>query len=176
MYIDDMRLETPNNAGSNGSAEGLMLLRASLLKMIRLQLAVERQDRQAILGAVDDLVALDRRLQTYLASVPVTPEGLMLRRELDSERAALNEEKLILGAEVLRRPSLLEPTDRNASIETDDDWLGPYDAQLEETELPRRPRWFLAIIPILMLFIAAAAYFIWVPDVARLEEFFGALR
>lgn len=178
MYIDDMRYQAANNSRGNRSAEGLMLLRASMLKMIRLQLAVERQDRQAVLGAVDDLVALDRKLQAYLDALPVTPEGLMLKRELDCEHAALNEGKLILGAEVLRRPSsMLEEADQIASTETDGDWIGPCDADPQETEQPRRWTWLLAIVPILLLLIAAAAYFINLPEAAQqLEVLLGASR
>jgi len=61
--------ETEAPVGSEELAEGLMLVRASTLKMIRLQLAMERHDRVVAQEAVDDLVALDRRLEDYLADV-----------------------------------------------------------------------------------------------------------
>src|SRR3982750_151855 len=73
----------PALVGSDELAEGLMLVRASTLKMIRFQLAMERRDRRVALEAVDDLVALDRRLEDYLADVPTAQ--LMFRRELEVE-------------------------------------------------------------------------------------------
>ena len=51
-------MEAAPDLGSDALAEGLMLVRASTLKMIRLQLAMERHDRRAAIEAVDDLVAL----------------------------------------------------------------------------------------------------------------------
>ena len=84
----------PVFVGSDELAEGLMLVRASTLKVIRLQLAMERKDRRVALEAVDDLVALDRRLEGYLGDVTAP--------ELEVERAALNREKLTLAAEVIR--------------------------------------------------------------------------
>jgi len=92
--------ETEAPVGSEELAEGLMLVRASTLKMIRLQLAMERHDRVVAQEAVDDLVALDRRLEDYLADVSAP---LMFRRELEAERGAVNREKLTLGAGVVRR-------------------------------------------------------------------------
>src|SRR3954469_855990 len=94
--------ETAPPIGSDELAEGLMLVRASTLKMIRLQLAMERHDRRVALEAVDDLVLLDRRLQDYLADVSLPIEQAMFRRELEVERAALAREKLTLAAEVIR--------------------------------------------------------------------------
>jgi hypothetical protein len=90
----------PTQLGSDALAEGLMLVRASTLKMIRLQLAMERQDRRVALEAVDDLVEIDRRLEDYLADVS---PPLMFRRELEAERGAVNREKLTLAAGVIRR-------------------------------------------------------------------------
>jgi len=98
--------ETEAPVGSEELAEGLMLVRASTLKMIRLQLAMERRDRVVAQEAVDDLVALDRRLEDYLADVSAP---LMFRRELEAERGAVNREKLTLGAGVVRREPVPEP-------------------------------------------------------------------
>ena len=66
------RERTIPSIGSEDLAEGLMLIRASTLKVIRLQLAMERRDRRVALEAVDDLVALDRSLEDYLAKVPTS--------------------------------------------------------------------------------------------------------
>lgn len=133
--------------GSGEVAEGLMLWRASTLRMIRLQLAMEKGDRRATLETVDDLVALDRQLQDYLA--PHVPTGAMA--ELEAERAALNREKLTLAAGVVRRP---EPVVEVA--EPADDWLGP--RELAEHEEPRRGRRWMIAIPIAGSAIAGGAY------------------
>lgn len=165
----------------NDLSEGLILLRASTLKIIRLQLAIERHDRRVALAAVDDLVMLDRRLQAYLDGVPATGEQLMFRRELDLERAALNEEKLTLAAEILRRPAAAVDQARPVELadpirQSDDDWLGPRNLQLEPEE-PGRSRWWLAIVPILVSALAAAAYFVSAPDgAAWLTEAARVLR
>jgi hypothetical protein len=128
--------------------------------MIRLQLAMERNDRHVALQAVDGLVALDRQLQHYLEAVPASGEQLMFRRELDAERAALNHEKLTLAAGVLRRP---QPA--NSVGVDEDDWLGPPDL-ISEPEEPPRKRWWLAAVPVFAAGVAAAAYFVSVPDLA----------
>lgn len=89
--------------GGDELAEGLMLVRASALKVIRLQLAMERGDRRVALEAVDDLMALDRRLQGYLADLPASDDYALFKDELEAERSALNIEKLTLGAGVSGR-------------------------------------------------------------------------
>ena len=170
MYIEGATRsrETAISVGSNELAEGLMLLRASTLKIIRLQLAIERRDRQVALTAVDDLVSLDRRLQIYLEGVPATSEQLMLRRELDSERAALNEEKLPLGAEILRRPADIvgraEPVEQAEPALRDDDWLEPVSLQIEFDEQRRSRWWWLVIGLVLALAAGAAAAYYFVGD------------
>lgn len=176
MYIEGAARprETAISDGGNDLSEGLMLLRASTLKIIRLQLAIERHDRQVALAAVDDLVALDRQLQDYLEGAPSSGEQLLFQRQLDRERAALNEEKLTLAAQIVRRPANV--IDRPAPIEQfdpveparteplepvreADEWLAPSDFDLQWEEPRRRRRWWLAIIPIILLSLGAAAYF-----------------
>ena len=142
------RDDAPAAVGSDALAEGLMLVRASTLKMIRLQLAMERKDRRVALEAVDDLVALDRRLQDYLADVTAP--------ELEVERAALNREKLTLAAEVIRaepKPQLAEPIATEA-------WD---DVALEE-ERSRRTAWWLVAVLVLLSAVAAAAYWFAGPE------------
>ncbi len=135
-------------------AEGLMLWRASTLRMIRLQLAMEQGDRRATLETVDDLVALDRQLQDYLA--PHVPASLTA--ELEAERAALNREKLTLAAGIVRRPEPVAPV---AELPADD-WLGP--RGLPEQEQPRRRHRWLMLVPVLGSVIAGAVYAISSPD------------
>ena len=158
-----MEFESPSRlresaaaASSDELAEGLMLVRASTLKMIRLQLAMERHDRRGALEAVDDLVALDRRLQDCLAQMPADGDRLLFRHELDTERALLNREKLSLAAEVICKPA-----DRLVEGEQppDDDWLGPHDLPIEQYDEPRRRRWWLALaFPAVAAGAAAGAY------------------
>ncbi len=144
----------PEAALGNGEiTEGLMLWRASTLRMIRLQLAMEQGDRRATLETVDELVALDRQLQDYLA--PHVPTDVMA--ELEAERAALNREKLSLAAGVIRRP---EPSVQIADPLADD-WLGPRD--LPDREEPRRSRRWMIVMPIAGSAVAGAAYILGSP-------------
>jgi hypothetical protein len=166
MYVEHAArpLETPTAVGGGELAEGLMLLNASTLKIIRLQLAIERHDRQVALGAVDDLVALDRKLQDYLERVPASPELSLFRRELDVERAALNQEKLTLAAEVLRRPAdTFAEREFSAApaphAEAEDDWLASADVQGEPAA--PRGRWLLAILAIAVVALIGIGAAVW---------------
>ena len=151
--------------GSEELAEGLMLVRASTLKVVRFQLAMERQDRRVALEAVDDLVALDRRLRDYLADVPAAAEQLLFGTELDAERAMLNHEKLALVAEVVRRePSIAEmPTLALPDMPEEPSWEGFDFTPSDE----RRPHWLIlwfAIVLALMAVAAGAAWILAGPD------------
>ena len=101
-------LPVPPAAGEE-LAEGLMLLRASTLKVIRLQLAIERQDRRVVLEAMDDLVALDDELQKCLAGIPAPADLAGLQDALAVERSSLDREKLGLAAEVISARSRAVP-------------------------------------------------------------------
>lgn len=106
MHADSLanREAAERPVGNEALAEGLMLVRASTLKVIRLQLAMERNDRRVALEAVDDLVELDRRIQHYLGDAPALFGQERMRDDLDREAAELQREKLTLAAEVIRRP------------------------------------------------------------------------
>jgi hypothetical protein len=154
--------------GGNELAEGLMLVRASTLKMIRLQLAMERRDRRVAIEAVDDLVALDRRLQQYLDEVPAVHEPLLLKREIESERAALNHERLTLAAEVITaaprsweqpRPSV--ETQPAGAVVTEEDVVGEFLSGGEE----RRRGWWLIAFLVMTVLVAAAVYLLSSPEV-----------
>lgn len=86
-----------------GLAEALMLVRASNLKLIRLQLALERHDRRAALDAIDGLVDLDRSLQESLGEMREPNQHSIMDLALAIERDALNREKLALAAEVISK-------------------------------------------------------------------------
>jgi hypothetical protein len=156
MHIDNpaRQRETAASIGSGELAEWLMLVRASNLKMIRLQLAIGRDDRRVALEAVDDLVALDRCLKEYLTEVPAAPRQLFLWKAVEADREMLDREKLMLAAEVtLRRGAAIESAES-----ANDDWLGPSDLP-EPVEEPRRRRWWLvAAVPVLGLALAGGAY------------------
>lgn len=170
MYIDSAARPRETEISLNGSelAEGLMLLRASTLKLIRLQLAIARQDRRVALEAMDDLVSLDARLQDYLDAVPATREQVMLRRELDYERAALNSEKLTLAAEIVRGPAdpakHADGVDQRGMIK-EDDWLGPRESQVDPDD-PRPTHWRLAVGVLPLLGLAVGACFVSYGDAA----------
>ena len=140
-----------------------MLVRASTLKMIRLQLAMERNDRRVALEEIDDLLAIDRRLQDYLRDVERSP----FFRELELERAELNHEKLTLAAEVIRReapPRRLDPSPVKeglacSPVEAPDPELwGSFGFAEAEAERRRRGLRWLALMLVLLSVFAAAAY------------------
>src|SRR5688500_4648175 len=84
--------------GREALSEALMLARASALKVVRLQLAMERRDRRMVLETVDDLVMLDGRMRDFLEAMPVEARCSAMRRELDAQSGALAREKLVLAA------------------------------------------------------------------------------
>ena len=89
--------------GSDELAEGLMLMRASAISVVRLQLAMERRDRRVALQAVDDLVELDGRLEELLGAIPASSDLVPLQRALEDGRSALTREKWTLAAEASGR-------------------------------------------------------------------------
>ena len=147
-------IETP--VGSEELAEGLMLVRASNLKMIRFQLAMERNDRRVALETVDDLVALDRRLQDYIEDTPAGTDQLLFRKEVDADRALLNHEKMTLAAEVLR--SGREAETAHIAVPEAATW-DEFDFTPEEERHPYR-----ALIWVVLIFglLAAAAGGAWI--------------
>ena len=163
--------------GGDELAEGLMLVRASTLKIIRLQLAMERRDRRVALEAVDDLVALDRRLQQYLADVPAVHGPLLLKREVEAERDALNHEKLTLAAEMISAPRTWDPpAEPVAEPETAmvDEWVPAWELPPEEES--RRGWWKVIAVVALLLALVAGAYLITSPEaLTRLLEVAGGV-
>ncbi|WP_114953410.1 hypothetical protein [Sphingosinicella terrae] len=89
------------SVGSDELAQGLLLMRASAIKVVRLQLAMERRDRRAAIEAVDELMGLDRRLGEFLDDLPVADGPLSAARaEVEAQGRALAREKLTLVAGV----------------------------------------------------------------------------
>jgi uncharacterized coiled-coil protein SlyX len=95
-----------NRIGSTALARGLLLMRASAINVVRLQLAMERRDRKAALSTVDELMRLDRRIDEFLCRLPEPEDTIEAEREaLDEQGRALAREKLALAAE-MRGPRL----------------------------------------------------------------------
>jgi len=146
-------LKTP--VGNDELAEGLLLVRASTLKIIRLQLAMERRDRRVALEAVDDLVALDRSLENFLAQIPSVHDDGLFGNVLELERSALNVEKHTLAGGISNREWQLQEPEIGASepaCETSDDGTA-----YEELGQPLRS-FRRAAIALGFLAIAAVAY------------------
>ena len=78
-------------------ARGLLLLRASTTSIVRLQLAMERCDRQVAIESLDDLMLLDRRIGDLVGALATG--GLSADVEaLDHRQRALAVERLVLAA------------------------------------------------------------------------------
>lgn len=161
-------------------AEGLMLVRASTLKMLRLQLAMERRDRRFAIETVDELVVLDRCLSDCLAAMPLELDQAGLASELDEERAALNREKLTLAAQVITRDPWVEPVSEPESLDPEPTFVKsdlvldpqPWDSEAWEESLEpaprRRARWWMAGLLFLLSALAAAGFLLGLPpEIAR---------
>lgn len=142
--------------GSEELAESLTLVRASTLKMIRLQLAMERNDRRVALEAVDDLVAIDRRLRDSIADVPAGEEQLMFRQAVDADRALLNREKMTLAAQIVRPKRSPEPPEMVAPVA--ESW-DSFDFVADEE---RRPHRAILWLPLILGLLAVAAGILWI--------------
>ena len=159
-----VRAAEPLVVGSEELAEGLMLVRASTLKIVRLQLAMERQDRRVALEAVDDLVALDRLLQDYLADVPAAAEQSRLSNALDDERAMLNREKLALASGIVRREPAVAPVEAPVAVEPEIVAWHDFDfAPVEERRPHRAILWFALVLAVFAA-AAGAAWMVLGPD------------
>ena len=167
-----MQIESPVRAraaavpqvGSDALAEGLMLVRASTLKIVRLQLAMERQDRRVALETVDDLVALDRLLQDYLADVPAAAAQTLLSDALDDERAMLNREKLALASGVVRREPVPAPVEAPVVVEPEVVAWHEFDFTPVEERRPHRAILWCALVLAVLAAAAGAAWMVIGPD------------
>lgn len=151
--------------------QALLLVRVSTMKMLRLQLAIERRDRAVALQAVDDLMELDAWMARS-AGHDVDADLLdAIAREVDDERGALLHEKFGLAAGMVKRapphwvePETLEPAEADAEAY---DFLGPVEAVIEEEPAARRRGWLLLAALMLVVVAAtvvAAVLLGWLPD------------
>ena len=177
-------------------ARGLTFLRASNMEVMRLQLAMEREDRRGVMAAIDELVGLDRELARFIETIP-DPELDEIGREIDARKHELMEQRVVLARGKLG-PALRPVPDAAAAP-------APLPAPAPEPELllsaiapaahgtpemaaearPRRRRrrrrwpWALAVLLVLALAGAVAAYLMfaeqWGVD-ARLVALLETLR
>jgi len=166
MYLD-------NSVKSGGPAmpdrseallQGLTLLRASALKMIRLQLALVRDDRRIALQALDDLMALDHQLEDHLNAIPLSSDELARWSRLNADTAALRQEKLTVAAEILcRRTNGTEQLrEDEESIRTEPVGEAP-DQSTHEVEHSHHRRSLLVVAAVLLLVMCVAAGLLIVP-------------
>ena len=157
--------------GSDALVQGLLLMRASAIKVVRLQLAMERRDRRAAIETVDDLMNLDRRISDLLDGLPTASEPLSrVREEVDAQGRALAREKLTLaagmaGPRLAPRPVWVEPA---PSEDREDSPAGPA-LELEPQQIlvdapaPARrgsSRLIAALLVLALVLAAAAALFL----------------
>ena len=121
-------------------ARSMTLLRASNLSVVRLQLAMERQDKRQAMEALDGLVALDGEIRELVGAMPAEAEPLReMTRRIDDQRRAIASEKLVFAAG-RRGPALApeaEPTAEPAPLLEEAaalDPCEPYAAQEEASE------------------------------------------
>lgn len=83
--------------------QALLFVRVSTMKMLRLQLALERRDRAVALQTVDDLVELDEWIARCAGQLPIDDVFEALADEADEQREALLHEKFGLAAGLVKR-------------------------------------------------------------------------
>jgi hypothetical protein len=147
--------------GAEELTQGLLLVRASAIKVVRFQLAMERRDRRVALEAVDDLVVLDRKIEDFLNDIPGSSESLSaLERELDEQRQALVREKFTLAAGTMVRPAVSsnEARDLPPEVSLDDELV--LDAFMEPmppaAAFGKEPRFSSRLLAACLMFVLLA--------------------
>lgn len=145
-------------------ARGLMLLRASNMNVIRLQLAMERSDRRTAMEALDGLVALDREIGGFIGEPP-DPELSAMARRLDGQKTVIASEKLIFAAGK-RGPTIapgnrVPPPAAPAEVEPGPEEIAAYaapyvDEYPDEEAAPRRAWRVLGLAALLIVAIGMA--------------------
>ena len=164
---------------SEALLQGLMLLRGSALKMIRLQLALVRDDRRIALQVLDDLMALDRQLEDHLNTIPLSSDELARWSRLNTDTAALRQEKLTVAAEILcRRTNGTEQLrECEESIWTEPVGEAPDEPRHEVEHSHHRRTWsVIAAILLLAMCVAAAALMLVPGAPSSLGQFETLLR
>jgi hypothetical protein len=152
-------------ASATDLARSLMLLRASNMNVIRLQLAMERSDRRTAMEALDDLVALDREIGGFIGDPP-DPELSEMARHLDSQKTVIASEKLVFAAgkrgPAIAPGSQITPPAMPAEIEPGPEEIAAYadpvaDFYTEEESAPRRTWRVLGILALALVAVGLAA-------------------
>jgi hypothetical protein len=156
--------------GAQDLAQGLMLVRASTINMVRLQLAMERRDRRVALQALDELTLLDRRIGDFIDDLPVDSDDVWAdARRLEHQHRALAAEKLVLAA----------GTSGPGVTAISNQWIDqPQAAPAVDTrhaaaeEIPAEPRArdvspHLIAAVLLLLMLAGAAAFLFLTDTGQ---------
>ena len=145
--------------------EALGLVQESVIKLLRFQLAMERRDRRVAMAVMDDVVLLERRLNSIVTRLPESPDAAAHpphRAGLDAARSLLAREKFTLaagapGAAPGREEGPLVPP---AEAEAEPLFLSPRDylsAQRESEAAPAPKTWIRLAAGLLLAGGAAAA-------------------
>jgi len=107
-------------AESRNIDEALLLVQEGMLKMLRFQLALVRQDRRVAMQAIDGVISLERQLDDYVrSSCAAQARSAASQAMIAEDRAALLREKFTLAAGHPRevRPAA-EPSDAPGPVES----------------------------------------------------------
>ena len=171
MSMDSAAASTATRAvDSDDLAQGLVLVQASAIKVVRLQLAMERRDRRAALETVDELMRLDRRISDFLDDLPISEDSVSAaREEVAAQGRALAREKFALAAGTngprlaAERAKWIDPQPAQAAAAA----AVPVDPVCSEPELaaeilsePRTvsPRLVAALLTLALAALVAAAF------------------
>lgn len=146
---------TANGAVSSGElARGLMLLRASNMNVIRLQLAMEQHDRRQAMEALDGLVALDGEIRDFIGEMPPQDAAsAALARSIEAQKSAIASEKFLLAAGKSGPALARQPPPPGPEVP---DFIGE-PVPDEVVPAPRHRRVTLAVILFFLLAIALVA-------------------
>lgn len=159
-------------------ARGLTFLRASNMQVMRLQLAMEREDRRGVMAAIDELVGLDRELARFIETIP-DPELDEIGREIDARKHELMEQRVVLARGKLGpalRPVPTPASEPPAELLLNKAVPAPEWMPEEEEEARPRRRWpWIAFFLLVALLAAAAAVYLWFGDRLGLDARLAAL-
>jgi hypothetical protein len=152
-------------------AQGLLLVRASALNVVRLQLAMERRDRPVALQTVDELMLLDRQISDFVGGLSASSDDVAAgSRALEHQRRAVVVEKFVLAADargpriadgpgrwIDQTPSNLEVPDRAGDDDAGTGQSEP-DDQPEQADARGISARLAVALVFLAVFAAAAAF------------------
>jgi hypothetical protein len=156
--------------------QALLFVRVSTMKMLRLQLALERRDRAVALQTVDDLVELDEWIARCAGQLPIDDVFEALADEADEQREALLHEKFGLAAGLVKRgPDAwpeqelpVRPAAKESAVAAEQAEPEPWreaSADVDWGEVQERPgarhRWLWIAMVTVMLLSAIAGAVLW---------------